>query len=255
MAHRSPLGSLTYSVLAQCIGFVAGLGAVRLLPNVGGEILVLPIAVHGIVAAALTRWLSLGTVWQVLNLILPVAIITSAHVVIPTWALGVIAGILVLTYLPTLISGVPYYPTSEAMYRAVEKSLPKTSAGAERMKFIDLGCGFGGLLRYLARARPDDHFSGVEIGVVPYLISAILCAPFRNISISFRSMWGLNLSEFNVVYAFLAPGPMPRLWEKVDSEMGAGTTFITNSFPVPSEASETITIGEGRQSVLYIHRR
>jgi hypothetical protein len=141
------------------------------------------------------------------------------------------------------------------MYRAVLKGLPSAPEGNKSLQFVDLGCGFSGLLRYLAKARPGDQFAGVEIGIIPYLVSLALCAPYKNIKISFRSMWEINLSEFEVVYAFLAPGPMPKLWEKVKAEMRPGTTFLSNSFPVPDQATEKITIGEGRQSVLYVHRR
>jgi hypothetical protein len=43
-----------------------------------------------------------------------------------------------------------------------------------------------------------------------------------------------------VVYAFLSPAPMPRLWEKICAEMKPGSLFISNSFPVPGQAPDRV---------------
>jgi hypothetical protein len=58
-----------------------------------------------------------------------------------------------------------------------------------------------------------------------------------------------------MVYTFLSPAPMEELWEKVKNEMRPGSVFITNSFPVPVEADETIQISFGaREQRLFVHR-
>ena len=41
-----------------------------------------------------------------------------------------------------------------------------------------------------------------------------------------------------VIYAFLSPVPMARVWEKAQRELPAGATVISNSFPVPGAAPE-----------------
>jgi hypothetical protein len=68
-------------------------------------------------------------------------------------------------------------------------------------------------------------------------------------------MWNIDLSEFDVVYAFLSPAPMERLFEKVRREMKPGSIFISNSFMVPGESpTETVEISDRRQTKLLIWR-
>ena len=71
--------------------------------------------------------------------------------------------------------------------------------------------------------------------------------------VRFVSMWSLSLSEWDVVYTFLSPAPMSRLWEKVQSEMKTGSLFITNSFAVPAKANRTVVVKDERSSTLYFH--
>ncbi|MDP3440867.1 MAG: class I SAM-dependent methyltransferase, partial [Azonexus sp.] len=59
------------------------------------------------------------------------------------------------------------------------------------------------------------------------------CLGRPNISWRWEDMWQVRLDDFDVVYAFLSPAPMPRLWEKIQAEMKPGSLFISNSFPVP----------------------
>ena len=58
----------------------------------------------------------------------------------------------------------------------------------------------------------------------------------------------------DVVYAFLSPAPMPRLWEKVQREMRPGTLFISNRFIVPGvKPHQRIATGEPGVN-LYVWR-
>ena len=63
-----------------------------------------------------------------------------------------------------------------------------------------------------------------------------------------------ELAYYDVVYAFLSPEPMPRLWEKVKDEMLPGSIFVSNSFAVPNiEPSEIWELSDERKTVLYIY--
>jgi hypothetical protein len=119
---------------------------------------------------------------------------------------------------------------------------------------IDVGCGMGDLLRFLSAKRPNGTFVGVEVGLVPYLVSALKSIGRNNLRIRFRSMWQEDFAQYDFVYTFLSPAAMPRVWQKVNDEMSDGSTFITNSFPVPAEAQEVLTVRDERNSKLYIHR-
>jgi hypothetical protein len=67
-------------------------------------------------------------------------------------------------------------------------------------------------------------------------------------------MWRERLNDYDVVYTFLSPAPMPQVWEKAVAEMKSGSLFITNSFPVPAPASEVVAVKDERCSRLFLHR-
>ncbi len=63
------------------------------------------------------------------------------------------------------------------------------------------------------------------------------------------------MGDYDVVYAFLSPAPMPRLWEKAGIEMAPGAMLISNSFVVPDVAPvAVITVDDRRATRLYVYR-
>ncbi|HNB00634.1 MAG TPA: hypothetical protein PKO13_10210, partial [Nitrosomonas sp.] len=70
---------------------------------------------------------------------------------------------------------------------------------------------------------------------------------------SWGNFWQYNLSSYDIVYAYLSPIPMDKLWKKVLQEMRPGSILISNSFVVPDvPPSESIAINDFNNSVLYI---
>lgn len=195
------------------------------------------------------RWLHLSRPWQLLNLILPLGIVLTIITNPPTWLPIAILLLLALIYLPTFWTHVPYYPTNLEMYKVVAARLPCDSS----FLFVDLGCGFGGLLSYLSHSFPKGNFVGYEISPLPLFISKLKAVKRGNLKIVGKNFWHQSLSEFDFVYTFLAPPPMAKVWEKVRAEMKDGSIFMTNSFPVPVPADEEESLEGSRQSKLYIH--
>lgn len=249
MIQTSPLYYLFMSVVAQ----VVALGAAMLLD--GSDLLPRsfnPLFLQPIFAACGARILKLPTAWQVLNLLLLPGILLFAVVGIPAWVavLGLFFSLLI--YLPTFWTRVPFYPTSNEMYEAILKKLPED----KDFSFIDLGCGYGTMLQYLAERRPRGTFHGSEIAPLPFFVSWLRTLLLRKrMQVCFKSFWKMDFNSFDYVYAFLAPDPMPRLWEKVQSEMKAGSTFLVNSFKVDARADEEIPVQDKRHCVLYLYRR
>ena len=76
-----------------------------------------------------------------------------------------------------------------------------------------------------------------------------------NSRIIFRSIWDTDVSNADIVYAFLSPAPMTRLHEKLKAEMKTGAVFVSNSFAVPGdEPDEIIQVDDTRQTQLLIWR-
>jgi trans-aconitate methyltransferase len=160
--------------------------------------------------------------------------------------------LLLLTYAPALWTRVPYYPTPKAAYGLILAELPHDRS----FTFVDIGCGFGDLVHFLSTKRPLGRFIGIEVGPLPWLAATLkkLLLQRKNLEIHYRDMWRFPLAEIDVVYTFLSPAAMPRMWQKVVEEMKPGTCFITLSFPVPAQSDEVITVKDERASKLYLHR-
>jgi SAM-dependent methyltransferase len=126
---------------------------------------------------------------------------------------------------------------------------------AQTSRVIDLGCGNGTFLRRLARLRPDCEFVGIEYAPLPWLWSGLTCARLGNCRIIRGDFWSRPLSDYDLVYAFLSPVPMARLWAKAGAEMKAGSLLVSNTFVVPGqEADVVIQVDDRRGTVLHCYR-
>ena len=121
---------------------------------------------------------------------------------------------------------------------------------------MDVGCGLGGVVSTVAREHPTRVCLGLETAWLPYMISRLRCLLSANpVTVLRHDLWQHDLSDADVVYAYLSPVPMARLWRKVMAEMRPGTLFISNSFEVPGvPASASVEIDDATGSVLHVYR-
>ena len=250
--HR-PIYYLAFSFLAQVLAVGSGALLIYLMQSYSVYWPSWALLVWGaIVSLLLAIWLDFPLSWKLFNFLLVPSAVGYVSLELPSGFLAIAVVITVLIYLPTLWTGVPYYPTSPKMYQVVCSKLPVDAP----FTFIDLGCGFAGLLAYLRRERPNGHYTGVDISPLPFLLSKlrfVLCGA-KNVEISYSSFWNLDLSKFDYVYAFLAPPPMARLWAKAQGEMKSGAVFMTNTFVVDHGADTVDEIKDRREYKLYLHR-
>lgn len=148
------------------------------------------------------------------------------------WVYPAAVAFIFLFYANTLTERVPLYLTNRTTWAALVLVLDGESPTplGQRPAFVDLGCGLGGTLLHVARAKPDWDVVGVETAPAPYLIAKVRTAFVANAQVRFQSLWKTDLAAFDLVYAFLSPAPMERLHAKVASEMRPGTLFVSNSF-------------------------
>jgi hypothetical protein len=123
------------------------------------------------------------------------------------------------------------------------------------LHFIDLGAGIGSTLLPLSRSLPDCQLTGIDNAPLTSLIGWLRCRRLDNTHWKHGNLWTEDLRPYQVAYAFLSPAPMAELWEKVRSEMPAGSLFISNSFPVPDIPPTQILTVPGRiDRHLYCYR-
>jgi SAM-dependent methyltransferase len=146
---------------------------------------------------------------------------------------------------------VPLFLSSGRAANIVTSLLP--AGGGFRC--IDLGCGTGSLLADLARMRPDGRYDGVELAPLPFAVARWRAHRNRSVQVRWGNFWHADLSRYDVVYAYLSPVPMPKLWRKARREMRAGSLLVSNGFCVPGVApTHTFATGDRTRSTLYVWR-
>ncbi|MEW6313244.1 MAG: class I SAM-dependent methyltransferase [Pseudomonadota bacterium] len=189
--------------------------------------------------------------WPMQFLFMPAVWLVASLQLSPHWFLGGFI-MLALVYWGAYRSQVPLYLSSSLAWQQVARLLPQGRAFA----FADLGCGVGSMVAGLAGMRGDGRFVGIESAPLPFLVSRLRAALGRgNCEVRWGDLWRHDLSAYDVVYAYLSPVPMARLWDKAQHEMAAGSLFISNSFPVPGVQPDcSIPLGDGASSVLHVWR-
>jgi hypothetical protein len=229
--------------LGAAIAVSAGTSA---LP-IGGWSFVLAQGAAAALAAAALRsapW------WLPIHLAFAPALLAATRLQIaPAWYLGAFV-VLVLVYWSSFRTQVPLFLSNRATAEALSALIPQ----AKGQRVADLGSGTGGLLLRLARSRPDCMFVGIEAAPLPFAIARITKRR-ANLDMRWGDFWSGSLGEFDVVYAFLSPVPMARLWAKARAEMRPGSLLVSNSFPVPDLApTRTVEVADRRRTRLYCYR-
>lgn len=209
------------------------------------------VAFEGLLAMAFGWMLRLPYWWLPIQALFVPAIVISWRLNLPP--VLYLAGFVLmwLVFRSNLRERVPFYLTDRETWLAVSELLPRNAA----FKFIDLGCGWGGGLAVLAGQCKSGEFRGVESAPLPALLGRFRLRNEKNCRIRFGDFWIEDLGRFDVVYAFLSPAPMPRLWRKARKEMRPGSLFISNTFEVPGvEPDQTLILRDGRAAKLLIWR-
>ena len=247
--HATPASPLRTAVLAQLFGVAIAAALIKLIYP---QLLALPLAaaaLQGACAALASHKLGAPRWWLAIHLgFLPAALWLSAWDIAPTWYLLAFA-LLASIYWRTDRSQVPLYLSNSKTAGALAALLPQRP-----LNIADLGCGDGGLLRRLARLRPDCCYVGCEHAPLPWLWAKLSTLSHSNVRICYGDFWRRDLGEFDVVYAFLSPVPMARLMAKVGAEMRPGTLFVSNSFAVPGGVpGQVVVVDDRRRTQLYCY--
>ena len=223
---------LRQAALAQIGAVLVLWGMVLVLGRASFDVMTLAL-IQGFIAAILGRYLGLDWWWIPIHaLFAPGLLWTQTFGLPPVYALSAFC-LLASLYWTVSRTRVPLFLSSRDATRSVADVLPRDRS----FTFLDMGCGLGGVLSSLARTRPLGQYHGIESAPLPFLVSRL-----RAITGSGRLCitWGdydeLDLSRYDVVYAYLSPAAMSEVWRKASSEMRPGSLLISNSFAVPGVA-------------------
>ncbi|MBP1203721.1 hypothetical protein JOD97_001735 [Duganella sp. 1411] len=245
------------ALLIQCGAAPLSLGLIYLLARFRFPVDYLTVAVvHGLVAAAITWRAGLAVWWRAIEFVFPLAVLAALSLRLPPWLFLAVFLVLLGLYWSTFRTQVPYYPSHPAVWDAVRQQLPpprRVEDGNGRpLRVIDIGSGLGGLVTYLARARPDIECVGIELAPLPWLYSRLRAAVGGSRA---RFLLGdyekLDFARYDVVFAYLSPAAMGGLWRKASAEMCPGSTLISYEFAIDARAPDQTIHATDDDTPLY----
>lgn len=240
---------LFFALVAQLAGIAVSVGLVSVFPRLLVDYFWVVAVVQGICAVLVAWWLRAPIWWLFIHLVFMPCIVLASSMALPSWVWLCGFFLLLLIFWRTDISRVPLYLTNHKSRDALLTLLPTTHC-----RMIDIGCGDGGVLRHLARARPDCMFVGFEHAPLTWAWAWLFARKYSNLSIYRGNFWDHSLADYDVVYAFLSPAVMSQLGVKAQAEMMPSACLVSNSFAIPEMAAQTvIDVADQRQTRLYIY--
>ncbi len=230
----------------------AAAAAVACLPIVAGIDMSLAqwAVVQGAIALRIAALAGAAPWWLALHLAFVPAAVWAQGLALPPplWAGAFV--LLLAAFGATFRTQVPLFLTA----RRVQAALAELIGETKGLRIVDLGCGLGSVIAALKRARPDCECDGVELAPLPYLVSR-LRGLRSGCRVERRDLMTVDLSRYDLVYAFLSPAPMAELWEKARREMRPGSRFVSLAFTVPGvEPDRVIAAGAKPRHTLYVWR-
>ncbi|SOE08679.1 hypothetical protein SAMN05877838_0408 [Hoeflea halophila] len=241
------IGAIAAQIVAGALVFALVLGAAD---RFDARILFWSaLLVQSVVAALVTKLLGLPVWWIWIGLCFPAAMALALYAGdLPAWPFGLGFVVLYLLFSNTARERVPLYLTNRATTEALASLMQQRNA----RRFIDLGSGFGGVVRALD--GEGRQATGVETAPLVWLVSAILSKIQRRGRMLRQDIWTTDISDQDVVYVFLSPEPMPALYDKARREMKPGSLLVSNSFGVPGlKPSEIWELSDRRKTRLYLY--
>lgn len=236
-------------IAVACVWFCSYIFAIKLSLTVF-------VFVAGLVAAGFSLLVKLDRWWLPIQaLFVPAMAFVFVQHIHPNVFLAAFL-ILLLVFWNTFRTQVPLYLSSVKVWEALETFLPQPST-TTTFSFVDIGSGLGGVLTHLAKTRPDGRYFGIESAPLPFLWSwlRIHLGHYRQCQVHWGNLWDYDLSQYDIVFAYLSPAPMERLWQKAKAEMQPGTVFISSTFAVPGQLPvQSIRIADLHQSTLLVWR-
>jgi SAM-dependent methyltransferase len=221
----------------------------KYLPMTLPELLFL--IIQGLVAALLARALKLAIWWQWILFIFPLAIWLALKLdLTPSFLFGGFL-IFVLMYWSVFLTQVPYYPSGQGACDIVAKLIDHQ----KQLKILEIGSGLGGFSIQLAKIHPNSTYMGIEIAPLPFLISLIR-SKYQGSKVSFKlgNYEKVDFAHFDLVFAYLSPAAMPKLYEQCKAQMKPGSVLVSHEFNVPGVKPSNTLESELDSKLTYLYQ-
>lgn len=179
------------------------------------------------------------------------------EIVILALVLAAMASIL----LSTVMTGASPLPTSGAVRETMLAVLDAAAEGAGESfnggPIYELGAGWGGLARTLARRYPAQSVRAFEVSLLPWAWSSfrrLLGGP-ANLSCRLKDFLKADLSDAALVVCYLPGAAMEKLKPKLEAELPAGALVLSNTFALRGwQPIEVRTAPDVHASQVYLYR-
>ena len=141
------------------------------------------------------------------------------------------ASVLLLIAIYTWSTGIGPTPSSARARTLMLDQLPAACGGV----IYELGSGWGGLARALARRFPEATVIGCELSPVPWLGAALwqTVCPLPNLLLRRVDFRDVSLKDADAVVCYLSPSLMADLSDKLRTELPMGACVISLAFALP----------------------
>lgn len=168
------------------------------------------------------------------------------------WIVWLILILLLGGYASGAVSLAPWVPTRKKDFIRIAK----LAGIRNNTNFIELGCGEGSLVFYLAKKYPQANFFGVEISWFLFLLARFrkLITKQRNVMILFGNLFKIDLSNYSIIYIFgYHQSAYHKLAKKISTQASPGTKVITYSFPLPEFEPRLIDKSSSDDLAIYVY--
>lgn len=155
-----------------------------------------------------------------------------------------------------MIYNVANMPSSPQTRDMIAKDIEDQLEIDTSLLILDLGSGWGGLCRRLAKRKSLNTVKGYEISIVPFVYSRCIQIMdiFRNYTITRGNLFDVNVSQADAVVCYLSPYHMKRFEKEIVNMMKSGSILYSQGFPLKDrEASYTLNAPRSLEKHIYCY--
>lgn len=170
------------------------------------------------------RWVSISHA-----MVAPLVVgLIAAH--LPSWLYLLAFALTASLSRNVLTERVPFYRSGREAADVLAREI------ADGKRVLDAGSGDGRLALRLALSRPDLDVTAMENAWGSHCLAWLrwlLAGKPGNFHPRCRNFWQDDWGAYDVLYVFLSPAPMAKVWEKFQQQGKSGGVLISNTFEIP----------------------
>ncbi len=131
-------------------------------------------------------------------------------------------------------------PSAPQTRRKIIEDILSLKGKNEPLAIYDLGSGWGGFCRKLARAFPKAEVKGFEISPIPYWVSRLrrITSFRRSYSITKQNIFTTDVSQADIIICYLSPYHMERFKDEILPRMKKGSLLYSQGFPLKNHEAD-----------------